>query len=152
MTTFHPLPEQRAQMEIDALVDAEAFGRIQLGFTPADMQDKWHMRMEEGQWLRCYRSWTGHCIYEVRFEWGETAEGEGYTIPEAWVNRDPTQYRNEDTAYDARMFIYLVRRLLLGHNVTLPAPNALSHKHKLVHEKHVMGEKDNGRPSVILLD
>jgi hypothetical protein len=137
-------------MEIEAVIDEEAFGRIQLGFTPQDTQDKWAIRLEEGNWLRCYRAWTGYCIYEAQLVWDESAAG--YTIPSAWANRHPDQYRNTDVVYDARTFIYLIRRLLLGHAVPLPTPTNLSHRHKLVHEKHVMGGGENERPSIIPLD
>ena len=45
-----------------------------------------------------------------------------------------------------------VRTLVAAYQSIKPGEHALSHRHKLVHEKHVMGDKDNGRPSVILLD
>ena len=144
------MPAEREAMEIEAVIDEEAFGRMQAGFTPQDTQDKWLIRMEDGGWLRCYRAWTGYCIYEAQLVWEDTAAG--YTIPHAWANRHPAQYRNSDIVYDARTFIYLIRHLLLGHDVPLPAPANLSHRHKLIHEKHVMGDGGKQRPSVIPLD
>lgn len=144
------MPAERAELEIEAVIEAEAFGRIRLGYAPRTEQEKWLLRWEAGNWLSCYRTATGHCIYTARFEADDTAEN--YTIPEAWANRNPAQYRNQDTPYDARLFIYLVRRLLLGHNVPFPAPTALSHRHKLTHEQHVMGTDDNTPSSVIPLD
>jgi hypothetical protein len=42
----------------------------------------------------------------------------GSTVEEAWVNRSPEQYREPDDAYE--LLSFLVKRLLLGHDVRFP--------------------------------
>ena len=39
--------------------------RLQAGLWPCDMDDRWAIWLD-GDVLRCWRSWTGTCIYEAR--------------------------------------------------------------------------------------
>ncbi|QNN46746.1 hypothetical protein H9L17_00685 [Thermomonas brevis] len=39
--------------------------RLQAGLWPRDMDDRWAIWLD-GDVLRCWRSWTGTCIYEAR--------------------------------------------------------------------------------------
>ncbi|MBA0282769.1 hypothetical protein D7Y44_16795 [Stenotrophomonas maltophilia] len=42
---------------------AEDLVRLREGLWPRDMDDRWAVHLE-GNTLRCWRSWTGTCIYE----------------------------------------------------------------------------------------
>ena len=143
-----PFPTARAEMEIEAEIEDDAFALIQAGFTPRSDADKWLIEMDADQWLRIYRTATGSCIFIAHF----TPAAAGYTIDEAWVNRSPAEYLSRDTAYDARLFVYLLRRLLLKHQVPFPQPASLPHQNKAVHENHVMGMQADGHDSFIPLD
>jgi len=79
------------------------------------MEDKWFIYLEQ-DWLYFHRSWTGFCTYAVRL----SATGEGTRVVEAWVTRDPAQYRTADDQRDAEILGYLVERLLLGRKVEFP--------------------------------
>lgn len=145
---FKPLPPQTAELEIEAHIEPEAFELIKKGFAPTDSSAKWALVMDDALELRIYRTATGSCIFAVQFSPLE----DGFTISHAAVNRDPAQYRGQDPVYDARLLIYLIRRLLLGHPVPFPMPAALPQQNKAVHEQHVMGSPAGHTPSVIPLD
>jgi hypothetical protein len=50
------------------------------------MEDRWFIYYEE-PWLFIHRSWTGHCIFHVRFE----QVGDEFVVAEAIRNRNPEQ-------------------------------------------------------------
>jgi hypothetical protein len=137
------MPEHgRASLEIEAEIEPEAFALIQRGYLPRTPADKWLIRYTADGWLHMHRSQTGICVYLAHFAPHPTQSG-FYTIDEAWVNRDSTQYKMKDLVYDAKLFIYLLRRLLLGHNVPFPVPDRMPHENKPLHEQHVMGQGGN---------
>lgn len=152
-----PLPPERAKLEIEAEIEPDAFALIQHGYTPRNPQDKWLIYLDDDNWLHCYRSQTGTCIFLAHFA-PHPEQAEAYTIDKAWVNRNSDQYRMKDLVYDAKLFIYLLRRLLLGHNVPFPVPERMPHQNKPLHERHVMGKQENDHkngsspPSFIPLD
>ncbi len=111
-----PLPEARAPLTFDLPLNAQELRRVAIGLVPRQTEDKWFIFLE-GDNLRFHRSWTGVCIYEVRVE----RLADGARLTDAWVNRDPEQYRGDDDEYDARMLRFLVDRLLLGRVGTFPA-------------------------------
>lgn len=41
--------------------------RLQAGLWPRDMDDRWAIWMD-GEVLRCWRSWTGACVYEAHLD------------------------------------------------------------------------------------
>lgn len=71
------------------------------------MNDRWRV-LSDGQVLRFYRSWTGHCIYQLRLS---LATGGGADAIELTVNGDPNQYRAGETI-NGREEIEAVERLL----------------------------------------
>jgi hypothetical protein len=91
------------RLDLDITLSAEQYEAAQKGLIPNAMEDKWFIYFEDG-WLNFHRSWTGYCIYRLRFE----PQGDSYTVAEAWVNQDPSQYGNLDDSYD----VYLVRSLI----------------------------------------
>jgi hypothetical protein len=83
-----PPPTLRADLGLSHSYTAPEFEQIRRGFVPMDMEEKWFIYYEE-PWLYIHRSWTGFCIYGVRFE----ASASGASIVESWVNRDSEQYQ-----------------------------------------------------------
>ena len=85
------LPVQRQALALHRIYSADEFQRLQEGRVPHEMEDKWFVFCED-PWLYLHRSWTGFCVYQVRFE--RTASGA--RTAESLVNRDPKQYRGTD--------------------------------------------------------
>jgi hypothetical protein len=110
-----PLPAARASIPIAREYTATEYARIAQGFIPRDMDDRWFIYLE-GDTLALHRSWTGACIFLVRF----APAGEGYRIAEAWANRDPTQYRVTDVHADATHIARLIDLLLLKQAFLTP--------------------------------
>jgi O-acetyl-ADP-ribose deacetylase (regulator of RNase III) len=116
---IHPLPEARARLSYRRRFDAREHARLALGLTPRQTEDKWFIYLEQ-DWLYFHRSWTGFCTYAIRL--GPMSEGS--RVLEAWVTRDPAQYRTADDRRDAEILGYLVERLLLGRQVGFPGEPA----------------------------
>jgi hypothetical protein len=85
------LPAQRQAISLDRNYSADEFERLRDGVVPREMEDKWFSFYED-PWLFLHRSWTGYCIYQVRFE----LTASGARAVDALVNRDPQQYRGTD--------------------------------------------------------
>jgi len=98
-----PLPAARQALEIDRRYSPEEFARVSEGRIPREMEDKWFVFYEE-PWLYLHRSWTGFCVFQVRFE----REPEGVRIAEALANRDPEQYRVTDATRDAQLLSTMI--------------------------------------------
>ena len=114
--------------------DADA-DRLQLGLIPQEMEDKWFVYFENG-WLYLHRSWTGSLIYWLRLD-GCPA---GVRVVESWVNRNSDQYRETDAEYDRKMLDFLLRRLLLGHDIDFPVRSADNSTNMPgVYQHHVVG-------------
>ncbi|MBM4107339.1 MAG: hypothetical protein FJ255_00740 [Phycisphaerae bacterium] len=105
----HPLPARRALIRLERSYSPSEYARIARGLIPSQMEDKWFLFLE-GDVLHCHRSWTGVCVYEVRFR----KEGERFHVAECSVNRDPDQWACTDDAEDAGIVAFLIDRLLLG--------------------------------------
>lgn len=136
---LRPFPQEKAELEIEAVIEPEAYELIQQGFTPQTASDKWFIYLDDDGWLYCHRATTGSCIYWAKFE----PKDEHYTISEAWANRNTPEYRMKDAAYDARVFVYLLRKLLLKHDVAFPTPAGMPHQNRALHETHVMGHDEH---------
>lgn len=101
-----PLPARNKCLQLVETFTPEEFDKITDGLIPQEMEDRWFI-FYEAPFLYLHRSWTGHCIFIVRFE----SVSEGFRIAEIRVNRDPEQYSQTD---DIRDFDLL--RNLLGIN------------------------------------
>lgn len=97
------LPQERARLHVERHYTREQLGWLKYGILPREMEDKW-FAFYEAPWLYLHRSWTGHCIFEVRLEEDAT----GGRIVEIWANRDPQQYEQTDDAADARYLLSLL--------------------------------------------
>lgn len=104
-----PIPPSRARLSFSHSFSHEEFEKVKAGFPP-DWDEHWGIVYRES-WLLFCRSWTSFCIYRVRLESTPT----GGSVAEAWVNRDPMQYRSEGTEHDKKILRHLIDVLLLGH-------------------------------------
>ena len=83
--------------------------RIRKGFLPMVMEEKWFAWFDEPI-LYLHRSWTGYCIYQVRFQ--ENANR--WLAVSAKVNRKSEQYSETNDATDQRMIADLINGLLVN--------------------------------------
>lgn len=110
-----PMPAARTTVRLDRAFGDDEMSRIREGLVPDQMEDKWFVFWEKDL-LHFHRSWSGVCIYVVRFHVDE----HGYRMIEAEVNRDPEQYAQTSDEFDARLIHYLIDVLLLRHEATYP--------------------------------
>lgn len=103
-----PMPEARKQLHVEKTYSGEEYAGIAMGLIPMQMEDRWFMFLED-DWLYLHRSWTGNMIYKVRFE----PIADGYRIAEAWVNRDPAQYKRTDDDFDVIELLALINWLIV---------------------------------------
>lgn len=86
-----PLPDSVAALAYTRRFSADEFERLRRGLVPEAMEERWFVVWhDDALWL--HRSWTGFCIYRLRF----AADGDGYAITEAIANRDREQYTGTD--------------------------------------------------------
>lgn len=102
------LPSQRAGIPVDRLFSDEDMTLICRGLLPEKMEDKWFIYWQDNT-LFFHRSWTGFCIFMVRF----IREDAGWRMDEAWANRDPEQYSVTSVELDAELLLHLVTMLLV---------------------------------------
>jgi hypothetical protein len=115
-----PMPKQRKHLPFERLFTQYEFDQISLGLIAHEMEDKWFIFLDDMQ-LSFHRSWTGHCIFQIRFE----KQDREYATTEVWVNRNQEEYRNNDDDYDIALLSFLIDNFLLGKNTPFPAPSNL---------------------------
>ncbi len=91
-----PFPPVHESIALDRRYSPAEFQHLKEGHIPTRMEDKWFAYYEE-PWLYLHRSWSGYCVYKVRFD---SAGGQA-RVAEVLVNREVEQYRSTDTARDA---------------------------------------------------
>ena len=106
--SLHQMPKSCATISVSRHFSATEVEKIKLGFRPADMDDKWIIFFEKDR-LYIHRSWTGYCIYIVRFDRG----GEDYVACEVQANRCSDQYKSSDDSYDVQMAFWVIDFILL---------------------------------------
>jgi hypothetical protein len=109
------LPLKRSTLSLDRVFSHQEMERIRHGLVPQQMEDKWFIYYQSNS-LYFHRSWTGNCIYVVRF----SDEGERGHMVEADVNRDPAQHEATGDGQDADMISYLIDLLLLHRSSDYP--------------------------------
>lgn len=110
------LPTAKSTIVLNRTFSTSEIQRIREGLVPHQMEDKWFIYWHDDA-LYFHRSWTGNCIYKVRF----IAEDGCYRMIEADVNRDPKQYRETRNQHDAKMISYLIDTLLLQQEAVFPS-------------------------------
>ena len=98
-----PMPDKNAVILLNVEIPCDAMHIIKYGHIPEAMEDHWFMYCDEDT-IRYYRSWTGICIYEAKYE----EYGGDFRITSLRVNRDPEQYGSTDIQKDARHFLTLL--------------------------------------------
>jgi hypothetical protein len=113
----------------------DEFERIKRGLIPREMEDKWFIFYEE-PWLYFHRSWTGACVYGVRFLPTKT----GVCAVESWMTRDPQRYEESQTDYYRALLKFLIDTFLLGKFIAFPVPrDAPSNLLGGVFQHHLVG-------------
>ncbi len=97
------LPTARTSISLDRTYTADEFERICEGNIPQEMEDKWFAFYEE-PWLYLHRSWSGFCIYQVRFE----RTGIEVHVAEVLVSREAEQYKSKDGVADSLLLAVLL--------------------------------------------
>jgi len=116
-----PLPKRHTTIPLDRSFSLQEMRRIRKGLIPDQMEDKWFIYWEDSS-LYFHRSWTGYCVYVVRF----AVKNKTYRIIEADINRSPGQYKQTSDEFDAGMIMYLVNLLLLRREVVFPGDDLSS--------------------------
>lgn len=98
-----PMPEEHTIIRTDIKIPSDAMDIIRKGHIPDAMEDHWFMYCDE-EYIRYYRSWTGICIYEARYEKAD----DGYRLTSIIANRLPEQYSQTNDRRDYCMFMYLL--------------------------------------------
>jgi len=109
------LPSKHARISLSRNFSRKEIDRMRAGVVPAQMEDKWFIYWQEN-FLFFHRSWTGVCIYVVRF----VQNGDGLRMYEADVNREPSEYTETSDAKDAALISYLIDTLLLHQDAEFP--------------------------------
>ncbi len=131
-----PLPTQVEHLPCERTYTAEEVAVLSRGLIPQQMEDKWFVYFQHNA-LFFHRSWTGFFVYRVTLE----KQGEDYRVQEAIVSRDPKQYKNADSSYDAALLGFLIDALLLGGNVPFPIPSEVKNEaHSGVYQHHLIGK------------
>jgi hypothetical protein len=86
-------PALREALGFEALFSGQDAAKLLDGLIPQEMEDKWFIYHAD-DWLRFHRSWTGTLVYWLRLDRTPI----GFRVAESWVNRDPEQYMETDTA------------------------------------------------------
>jgi hypothetical protein len=96
-------PSASKSIIVDRTYSKSEFEKIIAGTIPEVMEDKWFI-FYEAPWLYFHRSWTGFCVFKVRFEMVD----DSVQITEVWVNRDPEQYKETDDSRDENLLEILL--------------------------------------------
>ena len=115
------LPKRRVSISLDRSFEPNEMESIRRGLVPAQMEDKWFIFWEDDT-LCLHRSWTGFCIYVVRFK----CDGDLCRMVSAEVNRDPAQYSGVSDERDVELISYLVDTLLLRQRAPFPSDTSES--------------------------
>jgi hypothetical protein len=130
-----PEPVEREALAFEAKFTQAEHEQLALGLIPGAMEDKWFIYLEDG-WLRFHRSWSGAYIYALRLEVATT----GSRVVESWVNRNPMQYKQSDTAYDRKLLAFLIDAFLLKKaGVVFPLPKYAGQYEKGVTQHNIVG-------------
>ncbi len=111
-----PMPATRAVLPLDRQFEGSDMAAIRRGLIPEEMEDKWFIYWSRNR-LYFHRSWTGICIYVVRFK----CDDAGGTAVEALANRDPAQYLETDDERDKAMILFLIDVVLLHRPGEFPS-------------------------------
>ncbi|WP_428389535.1 hypothetical protein [Mucisphaera sp.] len=105
-----PMPSESMRIKLSCQFDPVQASIIRQGVIPDSMDDRWFcFYEEEALTLHCHRSWTGHCIYQVRF----SASSNRLNAIEAVVNKDSTQYQCSSPILESQRITQLIYKVVL---------------------------------------
>ena len=105
------MTEKSKTLELNVEYTEPEMEQIKFGIIPEEMEDKWFIYYnEEEETLYLHRSWTGFCVYMVKFKKVDN----GFNAVSAVVNNDPEQYKCADNAEEKDRCISTINILLLG--------------------------------------
>lgn len=110
-----PLPPQHTTIRLNRMLSEQKMEAIRRGCIPEDMSDRWFV-YAEGDTVYFHRSWTGYCVYVLRF----VPHADAWGLAEADVNRDPAQYSETSDERDAERIGALIDSVLLHRAVSVP--------------------------------
>lgn len=97
------MPNQTQSFLLNLKLTKQEYETLQIGHIPKEMEDKWFEYFENNT-LFVHRSWTGICIYMIKF----SEKGE---VIEVIVNRDAEQYHETDIENDKIQVMILINSL-----------------------------------------
>ena len=109
------MPERRSLIPVARQFTSAEMDLLKRGVIPMQMEDKWFIFFQRNR-LYLHRSWTGFCVYVAHFK----RRRDGHVLHLIEANRDAEQYAEQDDAYDARLFFYILDLLLLGRQTPFP--------------------------------
>ena len=114
------LPEMRAPLDFAGSYSGADYAILTRGLHAEEMEDRWDA-VFEGPWLYLCRSWTGFCIYGLRFAVSDAGEA---VVVESWVSRDASQYGGDGDSveYERAVARFIVEGLMLHRYMELPDP------------------------------
>lgn len=71
---LQPMVGPRWPIRCGHVFSADDLARLREGLWPRDMDDRWAVWLDADT-LRCWRSWTGNCIYEANMTLAEDGTG-----------------------------------------------------------------------------
>ena len=114
------MPDNKVSFKIDKEYTKKEMKKIKLGFVPGKMEDKWFIYFEDNT-SYCHRSWTGYCVYEVKF----AEKNDKYYIDKAFYNPEIAEKKETFVLKDEiKTVLFLIDRILLDKNVSFPIPTS----------------------------
>jgi hypothetical protein len=110
-----PMPSLHKQLAFERTYTDTEFQRISLGVIPESMEDKWFVYYE-APWLYLHRSWTGYCIYKIRFE----PVDDRVKMAEVLVSRNPHQYSSIDDEVRDVTLLEMLMNSIVTRDVNRP--------------------------------
>lgn len=131
------MPTQHIRAPLSLRYSADQMAAIRSGFVPWDQGQKWFIYFRRSI-LSFHRSWTGFCIYRVRFE----RQGAAWHAVEAQINRCPEQYGCDDILEDQRLIAQLIDGWLLDPEASSKENSSLVQGLRLAAQTNYLGSLD----------
>ena len=98
---------ETAHLDLERVFTREDFARLCFGVVPRSMEDKWFVFFES-PWLYLHRSWTGICVYQVRF----AQSAAGVEIADVIANRQAGEGGELDASAEAHRLLFLLESIV----------------------------------------
>ncbi len=127
------MPFSVTELDYSAEFSRKEFDQIILGFVPETMEDKWFIYFEDS-YLCFHRSWTGICVFKLKFE----INTDKIFVSEAILN---SELDTNDLRYQLKLIDYLIQNMLLNRNTLFPVPGkGLTGALKGLFQHHITGD------------